>query len=313
MSIRKTVSTLTVAILVGVVTVSWAQEQPSTTEQPAKTLQVTIQEDSGAGGLNVSNSLLPGNILSYLSCEGVLFGEPTTATPLFEVKISPDPNAPGPHWTVADDTFSYTWNYDEGIKVDFEGTIKDIGASSGLQLRYTLTNTSQATLKRVLLHTCIPTTDAPAFFPGRTTSASPGSFREGRYMGFYDRTYLWSKGQSFNLAKTEMGTDEIHLSFMREGSSPLKWEWWVNGPETFDYPFIAIESKDGKYTTALGFEAAEWASCNAGDERACYHLFPLFGDLEPGESKTVEGCFYMMPGTSEDALRQFKEDYPTAQ
>jgi hypothetical protein len=299
MSKRKTVLLLTFAILVGVMTFSLVQEERLTTE-------VTIQEDSNSGGLNVSNSLLPGNTLSYLSCEGVLYGEPTTSTPLFEVKVSPDPDASGAHWTVADNTFSYSWNYAEGIKVDFAGTV----ASTGLRLRYTLTNTSQATLKRVMLHPCVPTTEAPAFFPGLTKRSSPGNGRVGRYMGFYNRTYLWSKGRGFNMGRTEMGTEEIHLSFMREGRSPLEWEWWINGPETFDYPFIAVQSEDGMFTTALGFEAADWASCNGGDDRACFHLFPLFGDLKPGESVTVRGCFYLIHGAPEDALRQFKEDYP---
>ena len=70
-----------------------------------------------------------------------MFGEPiTTSTPLFELKISSDPDATGPHWDVTDDTFSYTWHYDaEGIKLDFAGTVVD----SGLQLRYTLTNTTE--------------------------------------------------------------------------------------------------------------------------------------------------------------------------
>ena len=266
-----------------------------------------LSNPATAGGLSVTNSLLPGNIFSYLSCEAVLFGEPTTtSTPLFELRVSTDPNAPGPHWSVTDNTYSYTWNYDEGIKLEFAGTVAD----NGLRLRYTLTNTTQKTMKRVLLHNCVPTTDAPAFFPGETKSLSEGKGRVGRYMGVYSRTFLWSKGQSFNFAETALGKEDIHLAFMREGHTPIEWEWWTNGPETFDYPFIAVQSKDGKFTTALGFEAAEWACINSGDRNACYHLFPFFGDLAPGESSTVRGHFYLMPGTPEDALKQFKEDYP---
>jgi hypothetical protein len=321
MSKRNTLLLLTVAILAGVTACSLVQKQRLTTgvtiQKASSTGKLSVSNSprpdlaalsnpASAGGLIVSNSLLPGNTLSYLSCEGVLFGEPTTATPLFEVKVSPDPTAPGAHWTVTDNTFSYTWKYDEGITLDFAATV----AGTGLRLRYTLTNTTQKTLKRVLLHTCIPTTDAPAFFPGETKSLSEGRGRVGRYMGVYDRTYLWSNGRSFNFAETELGREEIHLSFMREGSTPIEWEWWINGPETFDYPFIAVQSEDGTFTTALGFEAAEWASINAGDRNACYHLFPFFGDLKPGKSATVRGCFYLTPGTPEDVLKQFKKDYP---
>jgi len=316
---------MTVVILVGLMTFSSAQEQRKTTGVTIKEKSNTgglivsnsprsdlkaLSEPANAGGLIVSNSALPGNIFSYLSCEAVLFGDPiTTSTPLFELKVSTDPNAPGPHWNVTDDTFSYTWNYDEGIKLDFAATVAD----NGLKLRYTLTNTTKKTMKRVLLHNCVPTTDAPAFFPGETKNLSEGKGKVGRYMGHYDRTYLWSKGRRFNFAETELGREEIHLSFMLEGRTPIEWEWWDNGPETFDFPFIAVQSIDGEFTTALGFEAAEWASINAGDRNACYHLFPFFGDLEPGESSTVRGCFYLIPGTPEDALKQFKEDYPNVE
>ena len=296
---RRAVLLLAVSILVSATTSLFAQEPPSTTE-------VSIQEDSSSGGLGISNSLLPGNTLSFLSCEGILFGEPTTATPLFAMDVSADPNAPGAHWTVKDNTYSYTWQYPEGIKLEFAGTV----TKSGLQLRYTLTNTTEKTLRRVLLHTCIPTTDAPVFFPGETKSLAENKGRVGRYMGLYNRTYLWNKGKSFTFTETELGKEEIHLSFMREGSKPLQWEWWINGPETYDYPFIAVQSKDAAFTTALGFEDGNWASINSGDERACYHLFPAFGDIEPGKSSTVRGIFYMMPGTSEDALKQFRKDYP---
>ena len=321
MSKRKRVLLVTVALLVGVMTFSLAQE-------PDLTTGVTIRKDSNygrlsvsnsprpdlaassdlaaAGGLSVSNSLLPGNILSYLSCETVLFGEATTATPLFKVNVSTDPNAPGPHWNVTGNTFSYSWHYAQGIKLDFAGTV----AGNGLRLRYTLTNTTKETLKRVMVHTCIPTTDAPAFFPGSANNPSESEGRAGRYMGIYDRSYLWSKGRSFNFAETKSGGEEIHLSFMRQGRSPIEWEWWINGPETFDYPFIAVQSKDGKFTTALGFEVAEWASINVGNVKACYHLFPFFGDLAPGESETIRGSFYLNPGTPEDALKLFKEDFP---
>ncbi len=129
-------------------------------------------------------------------------------------------------------------------------------------------------------------------------------------MEFYDRTFLWSDGQPFAVGQTEKGKEEIHLSFVRDGRPPVEWAWWNNGPETFDLPLIAVESRDGRFTAALGFEAAEWASCNGGDDRACFHLFPFFGELQPGASATVEGCFYLLHGTADDALQRFKTDFP---
>lgn len=274
---------------------------------PDASLSVSIRKASTAGGLNVSSPFLPNNTLAYLSCEAVLYGE-GQSTPLFEVKLSEEPSVPEPHWSLQDGSYSYIWTYAEGIKVEFSATPE----GAALKLRYTLTNVSIQELKRVILHTCVPMTEAPLFFPGFTESPVHEPGKTGNYMGFYDRTFLWSRGQAFAVGQTQSGKDEIHLSFTREGQPPVAWGWWKNGKETFDVPFIAVQSRDGHFTAALGFEAAEWASCNGGDERACFHLFPSFGDLKPGQSRTVEGYFYLMPGTPEEAMERFTKDVPSA-
>lgn len=270
-------------------------------------LRVSIRKDSTAGGLNVSSPLLPDNIFPFLSCEAVVYGD-GQSTPLFEVKLSEKPDVSEPHWVIKDGSYAYLWTYAEGIRVEFSASPAD----GALKLRYTLTNVSGEEFKRVILHTCIPTTEAPLFFPGFTESPVHEPGKTGNYMGFYDRTFLWSQGQAFTVGQTQNGKSEIHLSFTRAGEPPVEWAWWRNGPETFDLPFIAVQSRDGGFTAALGFEAAEWASCNGGDDRACFHLFPLFGDLKPGQSGTVEGYFYLMPGTSEEALARFTKDMPAA-
>lgn len=274
----------------------------------AEFLEVSPRKDSTAGGLNVSHPALPGNVLPYLSCEAVLFGYSRESTPLFEVRISEDPNGTGPHWVRNDGRFSYVWTYDQGVRVAFSA---DPGPES-LRLRYTLTNVSEKPLERVLLHTCIPTTWAPAFFPGFVESPVHEPNKTGNYMGFYDRTFLWADGRAFTVGGTAKGREEIHLSFTRTGQRPVEWGWWNDGPEGFTLPLIALASADGKHTAALGFETAEWASCNGGDDRACFHLFPLFGDLAPGESATVEGSFYLMRGGPEDARKRFLRDHPGA-
>ena len=281
---------------------------PTTPAMADNPLQVSIRQDSTAGGLNVSHPYLRDDILAYLSCEAVLFGE-TQSTPLFEVRLAGDSATEDAHWSVAESTYSYAWTYAEGIRVEFSA----VPDAVGLKLRYVLTNLSQAPLKRVLLHTCIPTTDAPAFFPGFTESPVHESGTTGNYMGFYDRTFLWSNGQRFAVAHTEKGGEEIHLSFMYEDRPAISWAWWKNGEETFDVPLIAIQSNDGQFTAALGFETAEWASCNGGDERACFHLFPSFGDLPPGSSREVKGCFYLMRGTPDEVFDRFSADFPGAE
>jgi hypothetical protein len=273
----------------------------------AEGVDVSIMPESTAGGLIVSHADLPENNLAYLSCEGVLWGE-GQSTPLFEVQLTEAPNDDGAHWIRRADTFAYTWHYDAGIAVAFVAR----PTATGLHLTYTLTNTGDETRDRVLLHTCVPTTTAPAFFPEFRESDVHEPGKTGNYMGFYGRTWLWRGGEAFSFSETEKGADEIHLSLVRAGQSPVEWGWWVNSPERFDLPVIAVESTDGEWVTGLAFEQADWASCNGGDDRACFHLFPLFGDLQPGKSRTVKGRFYLMPGTRQDLLEQFRRDFPSA-
>jgi hypothetical protein len=96
---------------------------------------------------------------------------------------------------------------------------------------------------------------------------------------------------------------------MQNGAVPVKWGWWVNSPERFDPPLIALTSRDGKKTVALAFERAIWASSNTGDDRACFHLFPWFGRIEPGQSVTVRGQLYVLRGGPQDALMKFRKDF----
>ncbi len=51
-----------------------------------------------------------------------------------------------------------------------------------------------------------------------------------------------------------------------------------------------------QWTAALWFERAVWASANAGDSRACFPPFPLFGRIAPGGSVTVRGDFCLLHG-----------------
>jgi hypothetical protein len=270
-------------------------------------LRVAPRADSTAGGLNVRSPLRPGDVFDFRSCEGVIYGD--KSTPLFQVKVSDNPAAAGVHWTVRDDIYSYEWKYAERIEVRFAATAE----KNSLKLRYTVTNNSPTLLPRVILHTCVPTTEAPSFFP--PLQEHPGADHDGKpakfaaYLDLNERVFLWSKGKRFAFSETERGKDEVHLAFTRQGMPPIEWAWWKNGKETFDVPLIAVASKDGQFTAALGFRDGVWASCNTGDDRACFHLFPHFGTLKPGESATVEGRFYLLPGGPDAALTQFRKGF----
>jgi hypothetical protein len=246
-------------------------------------LQISIRAGSKAGGLNVRLPRFPEDVFDFRTCEGVVSGSRDFG--LFQVKL-PAAFADGNKSCKREaDTWSYTWPYAAGVEVQV--VAQPDGDS--LKLAYTLKNTGTNAPDAVQLHTCIPTTQAPGFFP-------PPTVQEGKtnWMALYKRLRVWSGGQPLRCSDMILGRGEVHLALMRTGATPVKWGWWVNGPETFDRPVIALTSRDGAATVALAFARAVWASSNVGDDRACFHLFPWFGRIEPGNTMTVHGPLYVL-------------------
>jgi hypothetical protein len=262
-------------------------------------LDIAIRPGSEAGGLNVRSPHCPGDVFDFRTCEGVVVGSRDFG--LFQVKLPADFVDGQKSWRRDGDRWSYSWPYAQGVTVHI--AVEPDGDS--LKLNYTLQNVGTNALEAVQLHTCIPTTEAPGFFPPPSVSPAQTNWSE-----LYDRLHVWSGERAFSFAATALAASEPHLSLMQTGYTPVKWGWWVNGPERFDPPLIALTSRDRKKTVALAFERAIWASSNTGDDRACFHLFPWFGRIEPGRSVTVRGRLYVLRGGPQEALRRFRKDFP---
>lgn len=263
-------------------------------------LDLSIRPGSEAGGLNVRSSHAPGELFDFRTCEGVLVG--TNDLGLFRVRLPSEFGDGHCSWKREGDVWGYTWPYEGGVTVQLR--VQPEGDS--LRLTYTLTNTGRDVLDAVQLHTCVTTTEAPGFFPAPRPVDG-----QTRWAELYDRLYLWSGGRAFTFAESRLAKHEAHLSLMRQGATPIDWAWWVNGPETFDLPLIALTHREGGLTVALAFEQAVWASANVGDDRACFHLFPWFGSIEPGRSATVHGRLDVLVGGPQMAWQRFKEDFPS--
>lgn len=262
-------------------------------------ISISIRPDSKSGSLNIRSQICPNENFDFRTCEGVLSGS-NIMDDLFQVQLPPVPGDGNKSWKKQDETWSYTWPYEEGITVN----VKVEPASDGIKLTYTLRNITDKAMDDVQLHPCIPTTEAPGFFPEPTIQNG-----EKRWAELYERLSLWSDGRRFSFAEAQLAGSEPHLAFMRQGAAPINWAWWVNGTETFNLPLIALTSRDGRYTVALAFEQAIWASANVGDDRACFHLFPWFGRIDSGESVSVNGRFYILKGGPKKALDRFKKDF----
>jgi hypothetical protein len=265
----------------------------------AANLEIAIRPGSEAGGLNVRSPHCPGDVFDFRTCEGVLVGSKDFG--LFQVKLPTTLGDGNKSWRCDGKLWRYSWPYPQGVTVQVE--VEPDGDS--LKVNYTLRNTGSSALDAVQLHTCIPTTEAPGFFPPPTVRNGQTNWSE-----LYQRLYLWSEGRRFTLGETKLASTELHLSVMQKGAAPTHWAWWVNSPETFDMPLIALRSRDGRTTVALAFEQAVWASSNTGDDRACFHLFPWFGRMEPGQRVTVHGRLYVLRGGPQEAFRRFKKDFP---
>jgi len=241
------------------------------------------------GALKIWSPVLPRDKFVLHTCEGLLDGDRDFG--LFSMRVLPT------DWSRDGDALSYTWSFPPGIELRV--VARPRGDSVGLE--YTVTNRTPTELARVHLHPCLPTRNAPSFYPPRENQL-PELFR---------RVIYWSAGAPQALAESKLGrAGEPHVALMLEGQAPLEWAWWKVSPETLDLPLLAVSSDDLRHTIALGFERALWATANVGDGRACLHLFPLFGRLAPNESRTIRGAFYVVEGGPEVARTRFLADFP---
>lgn len=263
--------------------------KPETTTGP----EVAPRPGSDTAGLNVRVPWLPGDTFDFRTCEGVLAGDRDFG--LFQVKLAPAAEGDRPAWTVRAGRLGYVWVYPAGVRVEFEAQVEP----GGCALAYTVENRTSGPLDRVQIHTCITTTEAPSFFPAPTVVRPAGAEGAGttHFGGLYDRLFLWRGGEPFAFASVPLAARERHLAFLRTGEPPVNWAWWVNAPETFDFPLIAARSRDGRSVIGLAFERALWASSNVGDNRACFHLFPSFGRIASGERVKVRGRLYVLRGS----------------
>jgi hypothetical protein len=256
-------------------------------------LEVSPRPGSDTAGLNVHSPWLPSDTLDFRTCEGVLAGDRDFG--LFQIKLALTSDGPQPGWSAREGGLAYAWTYPPGITVQFHGQTEE----DSLTVEYAVHNQTTNALDRVQIHACITTTEAPSFFPAATLTpaAQAGGPVSTNYRGLYERLFLWRSNEPFSFASAPLASRELHLAFLRSGEAPIHWAWWVNAPETFDLPLIAARSRDGRCLIGLAFERAIWASSKVGDDRACFHLFPSFGRIEPGGSATIRGRLYLVRGS----------------
>ncbi len=266
---------------------------------PFSRLSVSIRPGSEAGGLDLRSPNAPGDTFDFRTLEGVVVEGRDLG--LFQVKLPSKFGDGNRCWAKMGNRWSFRWDYRPGVVV----RVAVEPDRDGLDVEYTVANETGSALDRVQIHTCIPTTDAPGYFPDPTVVGGAVGWSE-----LYERLNAWSSGKRFTFAQTRPGRREPHLSLPASSGPRTEWGWWRNAPETFDTPLIVLSSRDGRSTVSMGFERSIWASSNTGDDRACFHLFPYFGRVDPGNPVTVRGRVSILRGGPDAALAHFRRRFP---
>lgn len=142
----------------------------------------------------------------------------------------------------------------------------------GVDLTLTLTNLGEAAWQDTWAAVCTQFVAAPDFADfGR------------------ERTFIWRRGEQVLCGKGHFTE--------------------AAGPDGADPGFMAALSRSGRYVAATGWDRVKSVGGNDQDSISCIHSNPSFGDVASGEAVTRRGRIYMMPGTPEDALARYREDF----
>ena len=93
------------------------------------------------------------------------------------------------------------------------------------------------------------------------------------------------------------------FSTMRRIIKNLLRDLGFNNTEEADDGLILTRSVDGTQLAGLWFSPASELFQNSDEPNMCIHSDPFFGDLEPGQSRSVDGKFIMFTG----GLEQFEK------
>lgn len=133
----------------------------------------------------------------------------------------------------------------------------------------------------------------------------------------WERTYFCS-GDSFfpfHDRPTDGGLDTFQMSLV-DGRQHLERtqrhrDKWGFTDEHSDDGIIGVVSDDGAATLTTTWQQVHHLQVNRLASFRCIHANPHFGDLQPGQARTVQGCILAVAGDLENAwarTAQFMQD-----
>jgi hypothetical protein len=84
-------------------------------------------------------------------------------------------------------------------------------------------------------------------------------------------------------------------------------EKWPTSARDAHAGLLVRESEDEKWTMGIAWES--FISAQGHNPWKCMHLSIRVGPLKKGEKKTIRGRIYLLKGSKEDCLKQFRKDF----
>lgn len=92
----------------------------------------------------------------------------------------------------------------------------------------------------------------------------------------------------------------------RDGKFVFSEKWPTSARDAYA-GLLLRESEDAKWTMGIAWES--FVSAQGHNPWKCMHLSVRVGPLTKGQTKTIRGRIYLLKGSKEDCLKQFKRDF----
>lgn len=185
-------------------------------------------------------------------------------------------------WLWEDGGWTYTWlvpdDFKKKVLLDFRGRI----IPSTHRVFYQMTAANRGTERwpsSLVRYQCMRCADTPAFHD-----------EEG------ERTFIRQSGTFVNMIEAMGGKKKARWTkTSRYGGSRTR--------------LLARQSKDGKRIVAVSTDNASATGGNFAPAAYCMHSNPKWGRLDPGETKTIHGCVYLLPGGFDELYKEYVKDF----
>ena len=202
-----------------------------------------------------------------------------------------------PEWeTLPDGGLGYTWHKEDWVHVRAEMR----PGADFIDMNLTVKNLSEKTWNEVFAFNCLSPDAGEADAPSFRTPQSRG-------------TFIVTEGGLTKIGEIPPHNGpnpKLHFIFTRE-TIDLPRCYYESLQNSHDTPvtesFIATVSQDGERVIAMGCKQALFLFQN--DQFTCIHASPFFGDMAPGEERSIRQRAYFMQASLEEVHDRYRREF----